>query len=668
MEDEASESDWPGWSRPPLAQSERALMLTALFGYGLFLFVLSRVASFQLVVKGAYVWVGLLVAAVGNELTEVGSATAPSEPHPGSSAMNRRTKSVGILILLSIAAMAATETYLPVLVVALPHGYWLLALQVTRGVVTWSLLVQVLGLFTLVPLSKHLKTGFYFGGGDTPGHVQSIERVLRHGSSTAILDAYQTFPNLHILGAANSVVTGAPAHDSLFATGVVTFGGALLLMYPFARSLLRTRAAALLATIGFSALVPFVYRTGYFAPQSMGIVLGFGLLYVALRWQATQDRRHFLLSGVLTVALMYTHHFTVVLFAFLLGAAFVARSVLKRIESVTPTGHLPSARHLGVVGTAFVVYWVWIGPGFVWSLGSIAAFFYRQYSETLGLTSSASMSTAGDITTFGTELPSLTTFDAALWLVTPQGVYYAMLAALFALGAGHVWRNQDRLDGALPVVLVGLAGALFLLKTPVVVEGWRRFELGVMFFSAVAIGLGLSRLVTGTISRPHARRVAMVVLVLFATSGQLAAANDVYAVRPDLPDRVTQQHAFEESEYQQLRAIGQFTADRRGTSVYSFWATRLMLDRSVAVERGVADVARKPTVKDESISVGRGLFVYRAEWTNYQVVYKNHRYTAGSLVMSRTWLDRTVAREHKVYTAGEVGALYASENRTYADE
>jgi len=622
------------------------------------LFVLGGVCAFgglvyvavavseSLAIKGSYVLFALPIGWFLYRTRDRGAATVDS-PGPA----RWCAKAVMIVFLVSVGVTFVFGARLAVLAIAIPVGYTLLLAGSILGSSPTSTLAQACGLFALDPLSKHLSTGFYFGAGDTLAHVGAIDALLRAGHPAAIkplYPGYESIPGMHLTAGLVTLFTGLDSYESLVATVVVLYVLGIVCVYLLVRSLLEERTATGIS-VGLSLLAPVHYFAGYAFPQSFATVLVIAVLYVVYHAASGSERtrRRFAYILLLLVpATVLSHHLTVVIFipilAFLIVGTVLGRSHL----SIAPVQ--PRVIPLGLLVLSGLVVWIYRVTGFL-------PYFYSFIRRLLFEQGIFASDTGGGraLFEFGTSVTVHTTVQAAQSLVSTDGIYYILLAALVIAGVAVAVRRLGKYERAVPLFATGALGSVALLPIPVVAL-INRSRLPLSFFAAFVVGVIVASALSSDF-RAKAPIAVVVVVLLAATTAPFVAGDDLYGVHAgpnlyEVRDTPEQQTTFSPAELSELRATSQFV-HRSETPVSTLWITREALNRF-----GITDVG-SPRVEPTGIR-SQQPFIYRERWTQHQVGTETN--VVGTIVFSRPWLDRSVAGANKVYTTGSVGILSGS--------
>lgn len=591
-----------------------------------------------IVIQGTYTLVGLIL---GGTLYYTLSNNQEIFS-PNRRVRNRALKGVLILLPLCLTYTVLTGSRTAVLVIGLPVGYALLGLQFLHKQSPSVLLGQIIGLFLLSPLTKYMTTAFYWGGGDLLLREGEFNQLLAEGSTSAIDGLYQFFAGLHLLTSATSLVTGLPTHDSLLLAGLVTYAAVICAIYGIAYRVTQHAELAVAIALGLSFLRPIHHFTSYFYSQALAIALVvFFLLLVFMRCK--EDRLALDIAlGLLLLAIIITHHLTLVLLLPVIGimavvGAFNNHDIIRLRRFAAP---------FTLLAVFALAYWVFRGWAFWFLVQFIGALRFLS-TDLLNIF----VEGAGEptIPALGTNVPT----ESVLSIVAyPPYVYLVVLLALFAIGIAFILRNSPAFYPIASILVTGVVAAVVMFESPVAMAGIRRIRLPWTLPFAFIIGIGLYRLAGK--DRSQVGRVAFVCIVVIAgTSGAMAAADDLGSFSHHPAEQV----AYGDAEYKQMAVSADFASEHEG-EVMSLW-----IERQTFTAFGV-EASHVPSINESGFSVNEGLFLYRTEWTNHQVRYLQTDRMVAPMYISSAYLDQAVATENHVYTTGEVGLTWGEQQRT----
>ena len=629
------------------------------------LLVVSLTVGLVVAVKGSYVLLGVLLAAAAYY------SRVPTSAVPGSRIRSRidrwrasrgfpdglRTELYGrvvlVLCLSGLAIVHATGTRLAVLAVVLPVGYGLVAYQIAGGVAPRRTLPQVVALFAVSSVTRHLAYAFYYGSGDVLLHVRYIEELVATGTAAGI-PRYSAFPGLHTLAGAVSSASGLPAYDALALVGFVAYAVLLVLLYALATLLFGDEQIGVLVALSASFLEPLVYYSGYVFPQSYAVVLGVFVFHLAFRARVTSDRHRnaaVVLSVAFSAALSVTHDLTVVLFVPIAVLLVAFPEVADRLRALGPSA--PGTISPRVVPIWFgialsMLYWT-VEVGFIRTL-----VFSADRILTYDLFAGGSQPT---IYTLGTSVEQPTVTSALASLGGIEGIHFIFLAALISIAIASVLDAPSRYWRALGPLSVGVLGSLLVLRTPFQLSGVTRLALPMSVFLAMVVSVALVELLRRRRTPAVGRVIFVVCVVVLGTTGPLVAGDDLYAVHDgeELSERTLlpePQAAYDHDEYAQIRTTVEY-AEAESMNVSSFWTTTWTVRR---FGYNSSDLA----VSGDSLRTDAPFLLYRLGWTDHLVfLLQDFGLDQAPVVISDRWLASTLAEESKVYTNGRVGLIWA---------
>ncbi|GAA0553196.1 hypothetical protein ABNG02_03125 [Halorubrum ejinorense] len=616
-------------------------------------------------IKSGYVLLGLLFASLvyyTHTPSTLVSNGLGSAPYYGQVVLG--------VVALSIAAVAAASV-LPfadpstvrtgAILVGLPVGYTLLVLQIGERAAPDWLLTQILALFALDPITKVLSTDFYFGRGDIPKHVRFAELVATTGTWRSIPETtlYHFFPGLQTLVGSVSLLSGLSTYDSLVATGIITYLVVVVVAYLLAGQLFDDPLLPICVALGVSALGPIHRYSVYFFPQSLAVGLALVVVLAAYRFGGVPEVRpgyHLLVASPIVVALWFTHHLTVVLFAPLVFCLVAIPAIAGRVgfDDVRGLGPLPLAAWIG----GSIAYWLLTGV-FIQNL-------INDVRMVVGQGQVSDTDAGAPIVSLGAEVPEPLVGEALRSLLSVGAVYNVLLVCVFSLGALLLFERPNRYRSPAALLVVGLSGAGLMIRTPIDIHGLARTQLVVSVFVAFVVAVTLHRLLPLSSGSIRKAGPALLIVVLLATSGPASAADDLYGLHsgPDLWETRTTpetQKEFSAAEMEGFRLTASF-ADRNEITVGTDWNSEIGLSR---YRYGLA--AESFAVEEGRITTDRDVILYRQRWVDRSVRLVPERTSFVTLLISDGWFDRMVETENKVYTTGDLGMIADHSNATSVD-
>lgn len=603
--------------------------------------VVSVTFGTDMALEGTYALVGLLAGATiyyrFTECRNVASGTDLVTP----TRVRLAAKGVPVVVLISLSYVLAAGNRAPVLVVAVPVGYALLGVQYVGDQSPRVLVPQIAAVFALSPVTKALSTGFYWGAGDLFRRTGEIQELLRAGSIEGIAGRYIFWPGLHLLSGSVSLVTGVEVHDSLLATGAVTYTALIVGTYALGNLATARTEFALSVALVASFLRPVHRFASFFFPQALAVAMAMFALLPLLRESRSSSIGNKAAGFLLVAAIVFTHQLTLILLI-PLAALLIVVSWINADDVLRPTQFLMFFVALLLAG---LTHWSFTGRAWFFFVQLTRVLTYiKTFGTFIGFSGGGS---AQSLFAFGQLTPSVSPTEA---IMNPAYVYGIAVMALFSLGVTCVLSNEGSYRRIASVLVAGVMGSVLIFRTPLAVKGLSRLGHPWVIPFAFVVGAGLSGVKLMATSS-LGRRVLVTLLVVCGTTGAMAAADDLGRFGPS----PVKEHSFDHSELQEVRASSDFQ-ENHGRSIEAFWIV------SEAYHRFGTPVDASPELDDSGFQTGPGLFVYRSSWPEHEVAYDINR-TQGSFYVSERYLDGVVTNGNQVYTTGEVGMLW-TENRT----
>ncbi|MFC7076566.1 hypothetical protein [Haloarcula halophila] len=620
-------------------------------------------------IRAGYAVIAAVVALALYVLTRGDGTPAGSPPITAA----QTAKLVVVLGAVAVAVTAWTGNRLAALLVVLPAGYLLVGTQVRHDGAPVPTLVATTVLFAVPPISKHLTTGFYFGGTDTFAHVDSLNRLFAAGYTTVLPHGYDFFPGFHLFVGAASLLGGLSPYDALVWVGIGVSALLVPTMYLVATRLFEGTRLALGVALAVTAVEWVGYHAVYFFPQTLAVVLlGVGF-YVATSLSTAGTTRRYRRYGAYTlglvVVLVSVHHLTYVVALVPVGAVaavtYAVPFVAGRVDHPALQPLADARRRLRfrwsfpvvVVAAAVVSYLVFSGSIIVYGIFGLAFGIGREVAG------------SGAFSTFlyGVTVPPDTAERALSWFARPTGIYYSLFGAVALVGLYEMLAAGRRYAHRGPLLAVAVGTVPLFLPLPVQIPQVERITVVVVLFAVLPLGIGIARTLGGF--GPRAGRTAAVVgLVLVATLGTAGAlttltADDIEAV--DVPDRDVQT-AMSDREYAATVETATFI-DRYGTqpAASDQITARAFASAPFAGSDQLVRQQQGLRAGPDGLSAPTGYLVVRDSWADSVVPVASGRGLLSSEVaffaVSESRYRTETARHSVVYSAGETRVIYDGE-------
>jgi len=533
-----------------------------------------------------------------------------------------------IIVFLFTATVFIFEASFHVVLTFLGVLSMLIAINVLSDPTLKGILIQSILLMILIFVYFFANAGMYVGNVDPIWqHFPNIDNLVGSGYIEALNDRYQSFPLTHIAISTITLMTGlSPYYSSI----------PFLIMSGFVFGLLAfiiTRIVVDGKTAKYAALfVPGLYLISFHLPivfpQSVATL--FILLLLVSAYLPT--KRRFYILGLVTVALVFTHHLTIFI--------FILFSPLLYMMQRSGRVHV-----LYLVGVIALVHWLYIGESFI--SGLIFA-----TNELLINFLGSTPTTTTSLYTFGVELIPETTTTAVLFLGSLRGIYFAALGAALLCSAYYILKTNSNYG----LLLSSVIAAIFVFETPLSgLRGMTRTGFAASFLLIPALSLTMKHL---TQDGDHSNVLAAVLVLTFCMMGPALATG--YTPINDTGIEHQNQRSLSVAQTSELTQTAEFQ-QRVGQDTTSFWITSLYLSYVGAD----ADQAVEPTSR--GLRIPSGLFVYRMDWQTYRTgIYQP---VGGVTVLfSEIYLQKEVDRANQIYSSGNVRiAWYENDYELIAD-
>ncbi|WP_162829434.1 hypothetical protein [Halorussus rarus] len=587
-------------------------------------------------IKGTYALIGILIAI---------SLQYLSSREPAFSETTQPIKFGYLTLILALSSVpltVITNSRLPALLTIVPLCYLCIWLQINK-ISPMFLITQLVAVYFISPVTKVLTTGLYFENGDVFKHVHHTNELIASGHLWA-LGRYSDYPGYHLLTGTISLLTGFSPYHSMVVLQLVLFTVLIPIVYFIALTVFEESRRALLTAFALTMIYTVSRYSSIYFPQSIAVLFLTALLYLAFVMKRRGDetwRSWSILVTLVGVATIMTHHLTSFIFLPVIAAVLIGRYCLRYLDKTIRVG--PETFPLVAFGFGTVVYWV-----------------YEQnfISELIYHTSEVFQPTATStewrtVVTLGKSLTPLGWRVALRSLVSPEGIYFALLVAVVALGIVLILRSPSVYFRAGHLVVVGILTSPLLLRTPIAPDVSRiRFPLAIFF--AFIVGPGLEWLWRTEFDSQMLRVIPAILVITLGMTGVLVASHDLYAFNagPDLYELrplPEPEKELSRTEVQELQVTSDFVRNYgNGASTLSMTGRALkMLEVSF----------EEASVSERGFRTSQELFVYREAWTDHRVSFTRGN-RIGTVVISDAWFDRMVATENKVYTTGDTGILW----------
>jgi len=511
-------------------------------------------------------------------------------------------------------------------------------------------LTQVVALAFVVRFAA-LYTNPGYIGIDVWSHMTHVRNVVDAHSLAAMSDVkYYAAPLFHLYVGQTALVADTTFRHALWLSVGLVMTLSVLLVYPAARTLLSVRYA-LLATTLFSVSNQVIRWGIHLIPTSLGLVFFLAVLWFLLRiLRSGYLARDFALTLFFSVAVVFTHQISSFVTLVLVIAVILAHWVVTPLVNADPRiGRSPFGGSVGVdLGAIFVVdlglmTFMWSltpyrGTTFLQTLFSLLVQTLLHKSGFLNLLGGTKAATTGTGAVHLGFVKTLTTYlnNAGFDLL----LFAMLLGALYAL-----YRTR-RSVSEVALVIAACTMIFFILGLPVF--GIRTFIPGRWYAFAYAPMVLLGTVGLAAVARRVGPRTGVTLLLVFvvAFSGVMLISNSATIDNPMFPS-ANQRLSYSEAELAAVHAIGEYTPQNPGFTVYTDHPYQTVVERT-----GAAPAAPAP-ITNGTIDQ-RPVYLYRTYQTHDATYFAS---TAGGAVLADPPRSSVCGPQRDVVYANDQTAL-----------
>lgn len=486
-----------------------------------------------------------------------------------------------------------------------------------------GILIQGLLLVSILLLITVVRSGMIIGNIDPIWqHYPNVRNLINSKNIQHLSSRYQRFPILFLLASTLGIISDTGPYGAIEFTisGIGLFY--ILAGHFFARSLINHPSSKYYPLI-LPSIKVIAFHIPIFFPQTLAVVLTLLVLGISMRRNSPALQG---LGFVIGVALILTHHLTIVIFMPVIVCLYL---FYKRTRGISVPIFLSA-----------LAYWAYVQENFIISLfTSIQALLITfQSTSTGGITSSTVL--------LGFARKEETVTQAAGYLLSLRGIYFTVLAILVLSGLYLIFRNQDKFGLGMTGVITGL----LVFPLPFSILGLLRTAFSMSFFFIPIVCLGVYNLVKGD---RHSNIGVVLTVTLLCSLGPVLAIG--YTPIYDGGASHDSQYQISEESKNKLAELAEFS--KRTNSEY-----RTMRTTSYIINFFGGDANQEVEFLDGELAKSDQLFLYRMSWKNQRTSVKrgvgsNQGPTFTNYLFSRQYLSRTVTHSNKVYSSGGTGLI-----------
>lgn len=544
-----------------------------------------------------------------------------------------------------VSGIIITSVYIgrivPVFVIY-PIALVLLFIQVGK-VRPITLVTQGSILMTAYGLTKYISNGFYFGIGDSFGHISYISHWLTTGSPPS--NVYGQYPGYHLISTTLSYISKLPPYESAIVT-VLIFNAILIpSAYLAAVRLGISKKRSIIISISMCFLPQMLFNNTFMHSQSVAAVL----VILILSQMFSYNRATVLF--LLIIALLITHHLTpLVLIIGVVGwflLSYISQPFLIKKSEVADFNQIL------VLITCAISYWIYQGEQFFTTISYVWG---KIIQDGFILLSGGDEASVSRLILFGVENTRETTATAIIWLISFEGVFYTILFCLCILGAITILHTRDPVK--ISLAAISSIGLLAIFPMPFSLKLLGRFSIIFSIGIALIVGYGLAELMR---SRDTPIKEGSVLLLIFllgigvsvSPAATVTPADDLDSnFEADFANNLLSidgNHAYSNSEVSQSRSTATFLNNfSPGSS--TFWTQKSFLELFNASPSSTR-------INGSEIYINRS-FIYTSSWSNEREAVSRDTAYIRTVVFSQKCLNNLESTNNKAYTTGELGIIY----------
>jgi uncharacterized membrane protein len=277
---------------------------------------------------------------------------------------------------------------------ARPVAYFIL-ISLFSGIILWQILCQRpewtdnLIVFEIVLLSLNLIWGvslkypLFFGDTDSLVHMHYIDTILKTAHVQTEEISYFYYPLYHIFNAIGSEITGLSVRTGVFILVGGAWQVAIIFSFLLFKKLSNSRTLAGIACLIFASSSQIIFYGSYAIARSLSFVFLAAWLYLIIA-RARQNAGFLLLSLIVMVSMIMTHHINVLLVIPMLLVAYFCQIFVDRLHTGRPLEPI----FIVTFSVCCIAYMVWFAPDLTNStlVGTIRAILRSDTSFGMNIT------------------------------------------------------------------------------------------------------------------------------------------------------------------------------------------------------------------------------------------------------------------------------------------
>lgn len=220
------------------------------------------------------------------------------------------------------------------------------------------IIAEIMALSLSLIWGVSLKYPLYFGDTDSLVHLRYIDIILQTGHIQNADLTYLNYPLYHIFNAVGIEITGISVSTALFLFMGITWQAGILFSYLTFRELTNSSNIAAIACLLLASSSQIIFYGSYSIARSLSFVFFMYWIYLIIH-KANKSIGYLILSFIIMIAMIMTHHVNVILIIPLLLLVYIFQLFFNRFRSNKPFEPL----YIYLFSICTIGYLIWFAQG-----------------------------------------------------------------------------------------------------------------------------------------------------------------------------------------------------------------------------------------------------------------------------------------------------------------
>lgn len=273
------------------------------------------------------------------------------------------------------------------LCIAILAGIVILQIVIAPVKKRWLILLEVIFLVFNFSLCFVLKYPYYFGGTDTMGHLEIINRIVEDKHYPIdFSENNEYFALYHYLMAIGDNILGIRIYTACFLLHSIIAIVGVLFCYLFTKHVTENQVIAIISALIFTTTPEFISYSVYLVPRFLSLILFIGALYTYFASTHLHSLSHKLISFIFLVCIILTHHVSTPIIFAIMAFLFIVELLFKNNQQ-----KIPDIAYIILYVVMFVGYWIYIA----WEVAAPNILFWIQSLGTSKIESGTGVGMSG---------------------------------------------------------------------------------------------------------------------------------------------------------------------------------------------------------------------------------------------------------------------------------